>query len=155
MKKQPRTSAPKSASFLENTFEELVSADTVLRTFHQNDYNSRVARRKPLIKQKNKTKRVVFAREYVKKDGDFGNDVIFSDENKFNLFGSNGRIMVWRKVFEDFEVRNFEPTVKHGGSVMVWGCVSSHGVGSLHFIEDIMLKEQYLAILQDHLEGMF
>ena len=43
--------------------------------------------------------------------------------------------------------------MKHGGSVMVWGCVSSHGVGSLHFIEEIMLKEQYLAILKEYLKA--
>ena len=36
---------------------------------------------------------------------------------------------------------------------MVWGCVSSHGVGSLHFIEGIMLKEQYLAILKEHFKA--
>ena len=71
MKKQPRTSAPKLATFLENAYGKLVGAGTVRRTLHQNGYNGRVARRKPLIKEKNKTKRVVFAREYVKKDGNF------------------------------------------------------------------------------------
>lgn len=43
-------------------------------------------------------------------------------------------------------------TVKHGGGhVMVWGCMSSAGVGNLVFIDSTMDKKQYLKILQDNL----
>ena len=60
---------------------------------------------------------------------------------------------VWRKVNEDCEVRNFEPTVKHGGSVMVWGVYHHTEWEVLHFIEGIMLKKQYLTILKEHLKA--
>ena len=41
------------------------------------------------------------------------------------------------------------PTVKHsGGDVMVWGCISSAGVGELHFIEGNMNSNMYCEILQ-------
>ena len=41
------------------------------------------------------------------------------------------------------------PTVKHGGgSVMVWGCFSSNGVGDLIRIDGIMRKEDYRRILE-------
>lgn len=44
------------------------------------------------------------------------------------------------------------PTVKHGGgSVMVWGCVSSKGVGNLDFVQGTMNKDQYLQILKKNL----
>ena len=43
------------------------------------------------------------------------------------------------------------PTIKHGGgSVMVWGCFSSAGVGDLVKIEGIMKKEQYKTILENN-----
>ena len=43
------------------------------------------------------------------------------------------------------------PTIKHGGgSVMVWGCFSSAGVGELVKIEGIMKKEQYKTILENN-----
>lgn len=43
-------------------------------------------------------------------------------------------------------------SVKFGKlSVMVWGCISSKGVGELVFIEKIMHAGQYLHILQTHL----
>ncbi|KAH8321097.1 hypothetical protein KR074_004411, partial [Drosophila pseudoananassae] len=45
------------------------------------------------------------------------------------------------------------PTVKHGGGgVMVWGCMSSAGVGELVFVEGIMDKVYYLNILKENLK---
>ncbi|GFU73123.1 transposable element Tc1 transposase [Trichonephila clavipes] len=49
----------------------------------------------------------------------FWNEVIFSDESKFNIFGSDGRRMVWRKPNTSHHPKHTIPTVKHGGgSVM-------------------------------------
>ena len=62
-------------------------------------------------------------------------DAIFSDESKFNIIVSDGRRMVWRKKNTGLESKNLIPTVKHGGGgVIVWGCVSTEGIGNLHFI---------------------
>ncbi|GFW02792.1 uncharacterized protein TNCV_3731921 [Trichonephila clavipes] len=52
----------------------------------------------------------------------FWNEVIFSDESKFNIFGSDRRRMVWRKPNTSHHPKHTIPTVKDGGgSVMVWG----------------------------------
>jgi len=43
-------------------------------------------------------------------------------------------------------------TVKHGGgSVMVWGCMSTGGVGKLHFIEGTLNHKMYIDILKNNL----
>ena len=43
-------------------------------------------------------------------------------------------------------------TVKHGGgSIMVWGCMSSFGPGQLHQVEGIMNSAMYRDILRKHL----
>lgn len=48
---------------------------------------------------------------------------------------------------------NLAPTVKHGGGgVMVWGCMSSGGVGELVFIDGIMDKKVYMDILKANLK---
>ncbi|GFV69449.1 transposable element Tc1 transposase [Trichonephila clavipes] len=39
-----------------------------------------------------------------------------------------------------------------GGSVLVWGSMSTEGVGELAFIDGIMDKHVYLGILKDNLE---
>ena len=42
-------------------------------------------------------------------------------------------------------------TVKHDEKLMVWGCFAANGVGDLHMVKGIMLKEQYHQILQKHM----
>ncbi|GFY30457.1 transposable element Tcb2 transposase [Trichonephila clavipes] len=122
-----KISAPKIAA---STLipHRLVSAETVRRVLRKAGYNGRVARKKPLI-------------------------VIFSDESKFNIFGSDGRRMVWRKPNTSHHPKHTISTVKHGGgSVMVWGCMAASGVGKLVFIDGIMHKMAYLNILQNNLK---
>ena len=51
--------------------------------------------------------------------------VIWSDEFKFNLFGSDGRVYVKRRLGEDFLPERGDQTVKFGGSnVIMWGCIT-------------------------------
>lgn len=51
--------------------------------------------------------RLEFVYEHVFKDESYWSNVIFCDELKFNIFGSDGRIMVWRKPCEEnFKILN-------------------------------------------------
>ena len=80
---------------------------------------------------------------------DYWNHVLWSDEMKINLFGSDGFKHVWRWSGEEYKNKCIMPTVKHdGGNVMVWGCMSAAGVGELHFIEGNMNSDMYSEILQ-------
>ncbi len=64
------------------------------------------------------------------------NHVLWSDETKINLFGSDGVKRVWRQPGEEYKEKCVLPTFKHGGeSVMVWGCMSAE---ELQFIEGTM-----------------
>ncbi|GFX23802.1 transposable element Tcb1 transposase [Trichonephila clavipes] len=136
-----------------NTLGRSVSAETVRRVLRKAGYNGRVARKKPLIGMRNRVKRLTFAKEHILKPQQFWNEVIFSDERKFNIFGSDGRRMVWRKPNTSYHPKHTFPTVKHGGgSVMVWGCMAVSGVGKLVFIDGIMHKMVYLTILQNNLK---
>ncbi len=74
---------------------------------------------------------------------DYWNRVLWSDETKINLFGSDGVKRVWRQPGEEYKDKCVLPTVKHDdGSVMVWGsamtCMSAAGTGELQFIEGTM-----------------
>jgi len=77
-------------------------------------------------------------------------NVLFSDESKFELFGSDGIKYVRRPVDKRFDVRYQIPTVKHGGgSVMVWGCMSASETGPLVLVNGKMDKFQYKSILEN------
>ena len=95
-----------------------------------------------LVESHTQTRQIVekdFAKKYVYKDQSWWNDVISADESKFNLHGSDGRKMVWRKVNEELKIKTLKPTVKHGGgNVIVWGCISTVGVGEPVFLLTVL-----------------
>lgn len=153
VKKNPKISAPALKTEINQHLGKDVSAQTIRRAIHENGYNGRVARKKPFVSDVNRKKRLNFAKEYIGMDKSYWNDVLFSDESKFNLFGSDGRVTVWRKPNQELQKQNLRPTVKHGGgSVMVWGCFSAAGVGELVFIDGIMDQNVYLNLLKQNLK---
>ncbi|GBN72711.1 hypothetical protein AVEN_75275-1, partial [Araneus ventricosus] len=59
----------------------------------------------------------------------YWNNVLFADKSKYKIFGSDGRIMVWRKKNEEVNLKNIVGTVKYGGGgVLVWVCMSASGI---------------------------
>ncbi|GBN77235.1 Transposable element Tcb1 transposase [Araneus ventricosus] len=83
------------------------------------------------------------------KPKEFWESVIFVDESKFNVFGSNGKQKVWRRLNTELKLRNLRATVKHGvGSHFVWGCMSSFGTGNLELIDSKVNNYGYLDILK-------
>lgn len=77
--------------------------------------------------------------------------MLWSDESKFEIFGSNYRVFVRRRKGERMDSTCLVPTVKHGGGgVMVWGCFAGDTVGDLFKIEGILNQHGYHSILQRH-----
>lgn len=75
--------------------------------------------------------------------------VVYSDESKFNLWGSDGVQYCRSGPVEELEPKNVRPVLKHGGgSVMVWGCMTHKGWGRLVLIEGTMDAELYCSVLE-------
>lgn len=144
-----RMSAASIAAEVEGVGGQPVSAQTIRRTLHQIGLHGCRPRRKPLLKMMHKKARKQFAEDKQTKDMDYWNHVLWSDETKINLFGSDGVKRVWRQPGEEYKDKCVLPTVKHGGgSVMVWGCMSAAGTGELQFIEGTMNANMYCDILK-------
>lgn len=108
----------------------------------------RVAARKPLLSKRNVKKRLAFAKQHVKWSKNKWEKVLFTDESKFELFGSKRRLFVRRQPGERFNKSCLVPTIKHGGgSIMVWGGISTNGVTRLKRIVGIMDQKVYHSIL--------
>ena len=73
-----------------------VSAQTICRTLHQIGVNGCHPRRNPFLKTIHKKARKQLAGDMSTKHMDYWNDVLWSDEMKINLFGSDGFKHEWR-----------------------------------------------------------
>ncbi len=83
------------------------------------------------------------------KDMDYWKHVLWSDETKIHVFGSDGVKHVWRQPGEEYKDKCVLPTVKHGGGgVIVWGCMSAAGIEELQFIEGTLNSNMYCDILK-------
>ena len=75
-------------------------------------------------------------------------NVFFSDEVKISI-GSDGCLYVWRRKGEEFSAECCQPVVQHPTSIMLWGCISFQGLGSLHRIRGHLNSEDYQQIPGD------
>ncbi|CAB5373445.1 unnamed protein product [Rhizophagus irregularis] len=80
--------------------------------------------------------------------------VVWSDESKFMIFGSDGREWCWRDPNLPLKPQHVKPTVKFGGgSIMIWGCMGAFGVGKYCKIDGRMDGELYREILEEEFLG--
>jgi len=129
-----------------------VSSSTVKRTLRRNGFSSRIKRKKPYLKKKHRGLRLKFAKKYKDWGFDEWKRVIWSDESKFMIFGSDGREYCWKRPEELLTDRHVIPTVKFGGGcIMVWGCFSFFGVGNIVRIYGTMNGNLYRQILDEDL----
>ena len=70
-KREPRTSAPKLATMLEEERGITVHPENVRRVLRAEGYNGRIARKKPYINARNRKKRLQYAKEYIAKEDEW------------------------------------------------------------------------------------
>ena len=91
-----------------------------------------------------------FAKQHAHKDLSFWQNVLRTDDSKFNRFGSDGKQYVCRPQNQELSPRYTLKTVKHGGgNVIVWGSVSWCGVGPLHRIQRTIDQHMYKETLEN------
>lgn len=128
-----------------------VHSSTVRRHLIKQGLRGRVARRKPLLRHGNRQKRLTYARNHSQWTVEEWRRVLWTDESKFEIFGSKRRQYVRRRVGEAYNSACIQPTVKHGGgSIQVWGSITASGVGPLVRIDGRLNADRYLQILQEH-----
>lgn len=143
----PRLSANQILAELD---ESNVSSRTIQRRLVEVGLPARRPAKKPLLSKKNIDARMLFATRHVHWTVKEWQNVLFSDECKFNIFGSDGLRVIRRPVNKRLDPKYVSGTVKHGGgNIMVWGCFSAYGIGPIHRIEGTMDRFMYRNILQD------
>ncbi len=134
-----------------NTWERFIRSELKLESEHQESPWSDIFRKratKPLLKQKHRQKHLTWAKE--KKNGIVAqwSKVLFSNESKFCIAFGNQGPRVWRKRGEAQNPCCLKSSVKFPQSVMVWGAMSSAGVGPLCFLRSTVNAAIYQDILE-------
>ncbi|GFX97145.1 uncharacterized protein TNCV_556351 [Trichonephila clavipes] len=94
------------------------------------------ARPKQLLTEFQRKRRLTWTREHLLWTIKDWEKVIFSNESQFCISGNQSSAYVRRRTHEEFSPQCLKPTVKYLTKVMVWGCMSSHGVGRLHIASE-------------------
>lgn len=128
-----------------------ISPQTVRNRLHQFELYGRNIISKPLLTNTHQKKRLAFAKKYQNWTINDWKKVLWSDESKINLHGSDGRRFTWRKPGERLLKKHVKQTIKHDKSIMVWGCFGWNGVGNLHVINGTLTSAKYVRILKDHM----
>ncbi|KAF7655024.1 hypothetical protein LDENG_00061880 [Lucifuga dentata] len=110
-------------------------------------YKCHIPSVKPLLNQRQRQKRLTWAKE--KKNWTIAqwSKVLFSDESKFCISFGNQGPRVWRKSGEAQNPSCLKSSVKCPQSMMIWGAISSAG-GPLCFIKSKVNAAIYQEILE-------
>ncbi|XDV36000.1 hypothetical protein PO909_005854 [Leuciscus waleckii] len=132
--------------------QQSICEATTRTTLRRMGYNSRKAHRVPLISTTNRKKRLQFARAHQNWTVEDWKNVAWSDESRFLLRHSDGRVRIWRKQNENMDPSCLVTTVQAGGDgVMVWGMFSWHTLGNLHFCDGTINADKYIEILEHNM----
>ena len=136
-------SIDKITSTYNNYAFQRVSASTVHKILKKYGFKSYSAIQKPYLKLNQRIKRIEWARTYSNWDVEKWGTIVFSDECIFQSYSSSRKILIRRTSDERRNPTYFQPVMRHGPSIHVWGCFNSNGVGLLKRIVGNMNAEKY------------
>ncbi len=122
-------------------FQKPLSVNTIRRAICRCQLKLYHAKRKPYVNMVQKRRRVLWANAHLKWSVSKWKSVLWSDESKFDiLVGNHGRRVLRAKEEGDLPAC-YQRSVQKS-SLMVWGCISAYGMGSLHVLEGTMNAER-------------
>ncbi len=109
------------------------------------------SKKKPYLNMIQKRWRFLWAKAHLKWTVAKWKTVLWSDESKFEvLFGKLGRHVIQTKEDKD-NPSCYQRSVQKPASLMVWGCMSACGMGSLHIWKGTINAERYIQVLEQHM----
>lgn len=77
-------------------------------------------------------------------------EVIYSDESQI-VIGNDCRVYIWRKSYESWLPDCISPGTTKKISVMIWGCITYHVVGTFDRVNGNINSEKYIDILDNNM----
>ncbi|KAG1224872.1 hypothetical protein G6F67_009423 [Rhizopus microsporus] len=122
----------------------------VLKLLKSMNFRAKIKAKKPLLSKQHKERRLAWAMAHKDWTTDDWRRMVFSDETKVNVFGSDGCKYYWSRPEDVLQPHHLDLTVKGSQeSVMVWGCITYDGPGYACWIHDETMKAvDYVNILE-------
>lgn len=120
-KKDPFMTAVEVRQYAQDNLGLTMTDRTARNILIRAGLRGRVPAKKPWISKKNRAARMKFANDHKDWTVQQWARILWSDESKNNLFGSDGIRFVRRPAGKRFDKKYTRPTVKHSASVMPWG----------------------------------
>ncbi len=132
-------------------FQKPLSVNTIHRAICRCQLKLYHAKRKPYVNMVQKCRRVLWAKAHLKWTVSKWKSVLWSDESKFDILVGNHGCRVLRAKEEGDLPACYQRSVQKPASLLVWGCISAYGMGSLHVLEGTMNAERYIKVLEQHM----
>ena len=101
-------------NYSQSSSDRHISTSTVQGRLCESGLHGQSSAKKPLLKDTNNKKRLAWATKHEQWTLDRWKSVLWSDESKFEIFGSNNCVFVRRRVGERMISVCVVPTMKHG-----------------------------------------
>ncbi len=132
-------------------FQKTLSVNTIHRAIRRCRLKLYRSKKKPHLNMIQKRRRFLWAKPHLKWPVAKWKTVLWSDESKFEvLFGKLGRHVIRTKEDKD-NPSCYQRSVQKPASLMVWGCMSACGMGSLHIWKGTINAERYIQVLEQHM----
>ncbi|KAK3522396.1 hypothetical protein QTP86_009540 [Hemibagrus guttatus] len=125
-------------------FQKTLSVNTIHRAIRRGRLKLYKSKKKPYLNMIQKRSRFLWAKAHLKWIVAKWKTVVWSDQSKFEvLFGKLGRHVIRTKEDKD-NPSCYQRSVQKPASLMVWGCMSACGMGSLHIWKGTINAERRL-----------
>ncbi|KAK3506560.1 hypothetical protein QTP70_009475 [Hemibagrus guttatus] len=125
-------------------FQKTLSVNTIHRAIRRRRLKLYKSKKKPYLNMIQKRSRFLWAKAHLKWIVAKWKTVVWSDQSKFEvLFGKLGRHVIRTKEDKD-NPSCYQRSVQKPASLMVWGCMSACGMGSLHIWKGTINAERRL-----------
>ncbi len=132
-------------------FQKPLLVNTICRAICRCQLKLYHAKRKPYVNMVQKRLRVLWAKAHLKWTVSNWKSVLWPDKSKFDiLVGNHGRRVLGAKEEGDLPAC-YQRSVQKPAYLMVWGCISTYGMGSLRALEGTMNAERCLKVLEQHM----
>ncbi len=132
-------------------FQKTLSVNTIHRAIRRCWLKLYRSKKKPYLNMIQKRRRFLWAKAHLKWTVAKWQTVLLSDESKFEvLFGKLGRHVIRTKEDKD-NPSCYQRSVQKPASLMVCGCMSACGMGSLHIWKGTINAERYIQVLEQHM----